>query len=37
VKRLPGYKELRTLQQADAVKLATVAKRRQMTIAAAAV
>ena len=33
----PCYKELRTLQQVDAAKLATVAKRRQMMIAAAAV
>jgi hypothetical protein len=33
----PCYQELRTLQQADAAKLAAVAKRRQMTIAAAAV
>ncbi len=33
----PCYKELRTLQQMDAAKLAAVAKRRQMMIAAAAV
>ena len=33
----PCYKELRTLQQIDAAKLAAVAKRRQMMIAAAAV
>jgi hypothetical protein len=33
----PCYKELRTLQQADAAKLAAVAKRRQMMSAAAAV
>jgi len=32
----PCYKELRTLQQMDAAKLAAVAKRRQMMIAAAA-
>jgi hypothetical protein len=33
----PCYKELRVLQQADAAKVAAVAKRRQMMIAAAAV
>src|SRR2546428_5769466 len=33
----PCYKELRTLQQADAAKSAAAAKRRQMTIGAAAV
>jgi hypothetical protein len=33
----PCYKELRTLQQVDAAKLAAVAKRRQMMFAAAAV
>ena len=33
----PCYKELRTLQQVDAAKLAAVATRRQMMIAAAAV
>jgi hypothetical protein len=33
----PCYKELRTLQQMDAARLAAVAKRRQMMIAAAAV
>ena len=33
----PCYKELRTVQQADAAKLAAAAKRRQMMIAVAAV